>query len=347
MKSTARLLATLITIGILIVVWAFWQLFWSSPDKGAETIALNIEEGSSLVIVADQLKEQDVIQSKTLFRTYAKWKDLDTEIRAGEFNLKPGMSVVGVLEVLTVLQAEQENTLTFLEGWSLREVGYYLENEGVAQAEELHESVGFPASAGQAETEFVGSLRNEYALLVSKPTDAPLEGYLFPDTYRFFIDATVEDMVRTMLDNLELKLTDELLAEIDRQGKTVHEILVMASIIEREVRGTDERKIVSDLFWRRLNAGMPLQADSTVNYVTGKDTPAISFEDRDIDNIYNTYQYPGLPPAPIANPGLDSIEAAVYPTANNWWYFLTDNEGNVHYASTNEQHAANKATYLR
>jgi len=347
MKSIARLLATLITIGILVLIWGFWQLYWASPDKDAEVTAITIEEGSSLVVVADSLKETDVINSKTIFRTYAAWKGLDTEIRAGKFNMKPGMSVVDVLEVLTVIQAEQENTLTFLEGWSLREVGYYLETEGVAQAEELHELVGFPASAGQAETEFVSSLRGEYDLLASKPTNVPLEGYLFPDTYRFYIDATVEDMVRDMLDNLEAKLSNEMLSGINKQGKSIHDVMVMASIIEREVRDTEDRRKVSDLFWRRLSIGMPLQADSTVNYVTGKDTPAISFEDRDIDNIYNTYQYPGLPPAPIANPSLDSIEAAIYPVANNWLYFLTDNEGNVHYASTNEQHAANKAIYLR
>lgn len=346
MKSTPRLLATLITIGILIVVWGFWQVYWASPNKSSTAIPITIEPGSSLKIVADELQDQKIISSKTLFRTYAKWKDLDTEIRAGEFNLTPGMSVVDVLEILTGLQAEQENTLTFLEGWSLREVGSYLANEGVAEVEELQKLVGFSVSAGTDETEFVSSLRDEYELLASKPTDVPLEGYLFPDTYRFFVDATLEDMVRTMLDNLEFKLTDEMLAEIERQGKSVHDILVMASIIEREVRGTEDRKMVSDLFWRRLNAGMPLQADSTVNYVTGKDTPAISIEDRDLDNIYNTYQYPGLPPAPICNPGLDAIAAAIYPTANNWWYFLTDNEGNVHYASTNEQHVQNKANYL-
>ncbi|MBU1906680.1 endolytic transglycosylase MltG [Patescibacteria group bacterium] len=347
MKSTARLLATLITIGLLLLIWGVWQVYWSSPAKDAETIAVTIEEGSSLKLVSDDLKEQKIINSKTLFRAYAKWKDLDTEIRAGEFYLQPGMSVVDALETLTVLQAEPENTLTFLEGWSLRDYGYYLENQGLFQAEELHESVGFPVSAGQSETEFVSSLRDEYELLASKPTDVPLEGYLFPDTYRFFTDATLEDMVRKMLDNLELKLTDEMLAEIERQGRTVHEVLTLASIVEREARGNEDQAIVADIFWRRLEVGQALQACSTVNYVTGKSDPAVTYEDQAIDSPYNTYLYRGLPPGPIANPGLGAIEATIYPTANNYWYFLTDNDGNMHYSSTYDEHLSNKATYLR
>jgi len=127
----------------------------------------------------------------------------------------------------------------------------------------------------------------------------------------------------------------------------MHEMLTMASIIEREVRGDVDRKMISDLFWRRLDIGMALQADSTVNYVTGGKNPSISFVDRDIDSPYNTYKYRGLPPGPISNPSLSSIEAAIYPEQNNYFFFLTDPAGKVYYGRTLGEQGANRALYLR
>lgn len=321
------------------------QVYWRDHDPGAEPVLINVENGSGLGQVAEDLKEAGVIDSIILFKAYAKWQGLDTAIQAGEFVLYPSMSIVNALDILTRAE-EEERSLTFLEGWSVREVGFHLENQGIEQAEGLWELAGFPAQVTR-ETDFVTRLREEYDFLESKPTDVGLEGYLFPDTYRVFVDATVEDIVIKMLNNFDTKLTDELRDEIANQGKTIHEVITMASIIEREVRGEEDRKMVSDIFWKRYEIGMALQADSTVNYVTGKDTPAISFEDRDIDDPFNTYQYPGLPPGPISNPSLESIEATIYPTTNDYWYFLTDPEGTVYYASTNDEHAANKAMYLR
>ncbi len=321
------------------------QVYWRSYDSETEPVLINVESGSSLTQVAQILKEAEVIDSVFLFKAYAKWQGLDASIQAGEFVLYPGMSITGALDSLTRAE-DKERSLTFLEGWSMREMGFYLENQGIEQAEGLWETVGFPAQVA-SETEFVAGLRDQYDFLKSKPTNVGLEGYLFPDTYRFFTDATVDQIVMKMLANFDIKLTEELRTEIYQQGKTIHEVITMASIIEREVRGEEDRKMVSDIFWKRYEVGMALQADSTVNYVTGKDTPAISFEDRDIDDPYNTYQYPGLPPGPISNPSLEAIEAAVYPTDNDYWYFLTDPEGTVYYASTNDEHATNKALYLR
>ena len=143
------------------------------------------------------------------------------------------------------------------------------------------------------------------------------------------------------------KLTAELRAEIKRQGKTIHEILTLASIIEKEVSSDKDRKLVADIFYKRLDAGVALQADSAVNYVTGKSTPRASAQDLAKESPYNTYRYRGLPPGPIASPGLSAILAAVYPTANPYWYFLTTPAGQAIYSKTFEEHVANKAKYLR
>jgi len=341
-----------IKLTLLIVIIAFVayvaigsQVYWREYDETAEPIVFVVEGGSSLGQVAENLKEADVIDSVFFFKAYAKWQGLSASVQAGEFVLYPGMSIEDTLASLTRAE-EAERSVTILEGWSVREIDGYLVEQGISEQWELYELTGGPAEVA-GEAKYVTTLRDEYAFLESKPTEVGLDGYLFPDTYRIFIDATLDEIVHKMLDNFNVKLTEELRTEIARQGKTIHEIITMASIIEREVRGEEDRKLVSDIFWKRYNVGMPLQADSTVNYVTGKDTPAISFEDRDIDDLYNTYQYPGLPPGPIANPSLEAIEAAIYPISNDHWYFLTDQDGNVHYASTNDEHANNKALYLR
>ncbi len=162
------------------------------------------------------------------------------------------------------------------------------------------------------------------------------EGYLFPDTYRIFESARAVEIVEKMRANFDRRV-----------GTITSDDLILASIVEREVAGDEDRRMVADIFRRRLEIGWALQADATVNYVTGKNTPAISAEDRDLDSPYNTYKYRGLPPGPISNPGLSAINAVRNPTPNEFWYFLTDTAGNVHYAETLDEHNENKARYLR
>ena len=150
-----------------------------------------------------------------------------------------------------------------------------------------------------------------------------------------------------MLENFETKLTPDLRAEIARRGLTVFDAVRMASVIEAEVRSDDDRAMVSDIFWRRVAAGRGLEADSTVNYCTGKSQAAVDYKALSVDCPWNTYKYKGLPAGPIGNPGLSSLRAAVFPKANPYWYFLTDADGNVHYAKTLDEQVANKRKYLK
>ncbi len=136
-------------------------------------------------------------------------------------------------------------------------------------------------------------------------------------------------------------------AEIARQNKKIHEIITMASLIEAEARNDADRRMVSDVLWRRLAIGMGLQLDSTVNYLTGNDKPAVSFDETQINSLYNTYKYRGLPPGPINNPSLSSILAAVYPEKNEYWFFLADKEGTIHFSKTLEEHNNFKYQYLK
>jgi UPF0755 protein len=173
-----------------------------------------------------------------------------------------------------------------------------------------------------------------------------LEGYLFPDTYYFPIDVSGEEVVKIMRENFEKKISPYKKG-IEKSGKTIQEIVIMASLIEKEVKTKKEKKLVSGILWKRLKNGIPLQVDATITYITGKKTTKIPLEDLQIDSPYNTYKYKGLPPAPICNPGLESILAALYPEESDYWYYLSTPEGKTLFFKTLEEHNLAKAKYLK
>jgi UPF0755 protein len=173
-----------------------------------------------------------------------------------------------------------------------------------------------------------------------------LEGYLFPDTYYFPIGVSGEEIVRTMRKNFEKKISPYK-KEIEKSGRSLQEIITMASLLEKEVKTKEEKEIASGILWKRLKAGIPLQVDATINYITGKKTTKISFEDLQIDSPYNTYKYKGLPPTPICNPGLESILAALYPKESEYWYYLSTPEGKTLFFKTLEEHNLAKEKYLK
>lgn len=243
--------------------------------------------------------------------------------------------------------AVEEITLTFIEGWNLRDIGHALEEAGLAPSEDLFAVTGVPAKQNRRVHEERERLEDDFPFLKEIPVGVSLEGYLFPDTYRLYTHATAADVVRKMLQNFDDKFTPALRAEAARRERSIFEIITMASIVEREARTREDRRLVADVLWRRAAVGMPLQVDASVNYVTGKNVPSISLDDKKVDSLYNTYKYAGLPRGPIANPSLEAIEAAIYPQVNNSWYFLSTPHGEMKYAKTLREHETQKEQYLR
>lgn len=174
---------------------------------------------------------------------------------------------------------------------------------------------------------------------------AEYEGYLFPDTYHFSERATPEAVLIMMLENFDKQFAP-LEGELALSGHSKNEIVAMASIIEKEAWDSDVRRMISGILWKRIEEGIPLQVDAAFNYVNGKNTYQLSYGDLRIDSPYNTYRYRGLPPTAIANPGLDSIEAALRPTPSPYFYYLSDREGNTYYAEDFDGHKANKRKHL-
>lgn len=340
-----RILFLIIVIIFLSVVTGYlsWRVFWVKPIPEAAATQFEIQEGQNLSEIIQSLNSRGLLENPRLFKWYVSWKNLDTKIQSGVFELKPNLSIRNLVKILTNAEAA-EMKLTFIEGQNLRDYGHYLEYNGLFMAEELHELVGFPAVDYRwtKEMPVPKDFSNQLDFLKDKPKYVSLEGYLFPDTYRFKKSANLEEIVEKLLENFGRKLTPALCSEISRQGKSIFEVVTMASLIEAEAREEQDRRLVSDILWRRLAIGMPLQVDSSVNYVTGEKKPAISSAEQKIDSLYNTYKYPGLPLGPINNPSLSAILAAIYPEKNDDWFFLADKEGKIHYAKDLKGHSENR-----
>jgi len=172
-----------------------------------------------------------------------------------------------------------------------------------------------------------------------------LEGYLFPDTYYFPVGFNSEEVIKIMKENFEKKIAPYK-NEIEKSGKTLHEIVIMASILEKEAKSKEDKEIISGILWKRLKAGIPLQVDSTLTYITGKTSKELTADDLEIPSPYNTYKYKGLPPTPICNPGLESILAALYPKESEYWYYFSTSEGRVIFSKTLLEHNLAKEKYL-
>ncbi len=311
-------------IVIVVLVGAsslFWFRYTINAPSGNDVTPRRfvIASGEGVNAISRNLKTAGFIRNSFVFETYLWWKGIEGRLIAGEYDLNPSFSIRDLTKVLVAGETvSRERDITILEGWTRKDIAEYLGKEGVVKAKDFLN------------------------------TTKELEGYLFPDTYRIFKDATVEEIVVKMRANFERKVTSAMRADIKKQKKTLDEILTMASILEREVRTPEEMALASDLFWRRLAIGMPLQSDATVNFVTGEKRPSPLYKDLEVDSPYNTYKYRGLPPGPIGNPGLSAITAAIYPKKNDYWFFLTtEDDGRAIFGKTLEEHNVNRRKYLK
>lgn len=238
---------------------------------------------------------------------------------------------------LQELSVRKENKVTIIEGWRLKDIAADLSKEGIVS------EADFLSAAD------IGNWRGRYEFL-NDPKIKSLEGFLYPDTYNFFADATASDIIKKLLDEFDYKVTDQMRADLKSQKRSLYDSVILASILEREISNKpaydSERDIVSGIFLNRLRIGMGLQSDATVNYITGKTSTRPSLSDLAIDSPYNTYKYRGLPPGPINNPSLSSIKSAIYPQVSNYFYFLTDKSGQAYFAKTYAEHQANIGKYL-
>jgi len=298
---------TLIVAVILLSVFFVYQGIYYPIEPGSdETVMFLVKKGQGAKEISINLKKQGLIRYSSLFGIYTLIEDKAEELKAGEYELSPSMNVPEIVNKLASGDRIKK-IITIIEGWTVKDIANYL------KVEELN---------------------------------SDLEGYLFPDTYEISPEHGIEEIVEKMLANFDKKLTLELREEIASQEKTIHEIVIMASLIEKEVRTFEDKKIISGILWRRIESNIPLQVDATITYITGRKSTEILKEEVEIDSPYNTYKYKGLPFGPICNPGMDSILAAIYPETSEYWFYLSTPEGETIFSKTLKQHSEAREKYL-
>lgn len=323
-----------IIIGIIFVVLlVYGYKFYSSSinyalnPSGTNRVVIDIHQGDNADDVANELYKKGLIKSTSIFNMYLKQNNLASSLKAGRIVLQENYNLKEIVETIVEGKSE-EFPVTFLEGWTLEQMVDHLAENGLTTKEE------FLMCIATCEFDF------------NYIPETYLEGYLYPDTYFVNIDSYSDEvMIQRMINTLGTRL-NEYWSDVNSNDKSFEEIMIMASIIEREERDPRERPTVAGILWNRYDIGMGLGADATVLYALGRTSGGLTYDDLQVDSPYNTRKYAGLPPTPICNPSISSILAALYPEDTNYFYYLHDSSGEVHYATTLEGHNINKANYL-
>jgi len=304
-----------------------WLALTPAPALEAGPLVIEIPAHEGLVHIADRLAQAGVIRSRPAFLGLVVVSGNMRRLKAGEYEIPRDASMLDVLDLLESGRVRQHVVL-HPEGATLSELARVLETERLATADDV-----VKAATGE---------KLRHALGVEGPS---LEGYLFPDTYQFVHGMSVDEMLTRMVQRMRAKLTPEVQARAKERGLSVHQLLTLASIIEREAVDPSEQKLISAVFWNRLRLDMPLQADPTVQYAMAKERRALTRADLASDHPYNTYVHRGLPPGPIASPGVGAIEAALDPAPVKYLYFVARDDRRHSFSTTVAEHNAAVARY--
>ncbi|GAP63386.1 UPF0755 protein [Ardenticatena maritima] len=307
------------------------------------TVVFTIEPGETALTIAQRLEDEGLITDATLFRRLLVYRGADQKLAAGTYQLRRNMTMDELIQALQQGRVE-EVLVTIPEGWRREQIAELLEAKGLVSAGEY-----------LAATASVEPYRATFDFLADAPPDAPLEGFLFPDTYRVIPDeTTAQSFVEMQLRTFGQRLSPELRAAIAEKGMTIYEAVTLASIVEREAVVDEERPLIASVFENRWRDGTLLNADPTVQYALGYQeetqtwwkTP-LYLDDLEIDSPYNTYKYPGLPPTPICNPGLAALRAVATAPQTDYYYFVARGDGTHVFAKTLEEHQQNVEQYRR
>lgn len=329
-----KIFLALISILILLLGGLFYFRNNVYYSRGMETrvVIFEIKKGEGTEKIVSGLAEKNIISGKIYFYYYLYANRLLNKIMPGSYMLNGNLNIPEIAHIITNPEA-QAIKITFPEGLTNRDMAEILKDNNFDSEEFLRLANNIPEN-----------FRTRYAFLSGAKIKS-LEGYLFPDTYFFKKEITAENILRKMLDNFEEKIDERILSEIKNKNKKLEEVIILASIVEKEVPAAGDMKIAAGIFENRLAIDMPLQSDATLSYILDDKIDSHTIEQTKIISPYNTYINKGLPPGPIANPGMNAILSTIYPQKTDYMYFLTtkaDGENKTYYAKTFEEHIANK-----
>ena len=317
-------------MGALVILMLGAYLAWFAPEsyRAEDKILFTVERGETAADIIANLSAQEFIRSP--FGARIAFALTGTRaIQPGTYNVSPRMDVWQIAYIIARNRTATVKT-TIPEGYTIQQIGALLAKQDIVGADDFRLVVSnFPP---------------DFDWLVGR-SDNSLEGYLFPDTSNLNRGTPARELVLTVLDNFRSRIAT-VDAQVESSKYTLHQILTLASLVEKEARTDEDRKLIAGVLINRLNKGMRLDVDATVRYITGNWTDPITNADLNINSPYNTRKVTGLPPGPICNPGLAAIKAVLSPTSSGYLYYLHGPDGNTYYAKTLGQHNANKAEYL-
>jgi len=295
-----------------------WLVLTPSAAVRQGPLMVTIPPHEGLLGIADRLARAQVIRSRPAFVVAALVRGVPRSLKAGEIPRD-----ATTLDIVVLLESGRvrQHAILHPEGATVAELARALEAENLASADAV--------ARAAMDRKFLDANGIEAA---------SVEGYLFPDTYQFVRGMTPEEILGKMAQRMRAKLAPEIHGRARELGLSMHQLLTLASIIEREAIVKDEQRLIAAVFWNRMKIGMPLQADPTVQYAVAKERRALSRADLAVDHPYNTYVRPGLPPGPIASPGLDAIHAALEPAPVKYLYFVARDDRRHHFSTTMQEH---------
>ena len=325
MDLKAKSILLPIFAGIIIFIWMTAGFFYHqatiSVGENTQTIILSIPPGATLKKISTDLKGLSLIRNASAFRLLANIRQKQTHIQVGEYELNQSMLPMDILKAITSGKTVL-HPITIPEGYRISEI-----------AELLTKTISINKEI------FIKESRNKDLLNKLNITSKSLEGYLFPETYHFSKHTAEKKIIQTMLSTFQQQMkTKNIQDQIQSSDMSLHEIITLASLIEKETGMNGERKHISSVFHNRLKRKMRLQTDPTVIYAIENFDGNIRKKDLDIDSPYNTYRYKGLPPGPIASPGIKSIVAALNPIKTNHLYFVSKKDGSHQFSSSLKEH---------
>lgn len=316
---------------------SFFAYFGNAPvdRKNQESIGVDVDSGTGVKKIASILHEKGLIRSEWGFVVRTYMLGAKDKLKAGQYNFSKKESGVEIVKRMIAGDIlPRDNKVTIPEGLTLKEIAQRFEQAEIVSASD------FMASA-KAE-----KFRAKYDFLADVP-DSSLEGYLFPDTYKFFKNTPVDEVIDRMLQRFDEQFKIAAQATPGLKTHKLHEIVTMASIIEREVKTPEDRRIVSGILWSRIEHGVAIAADATTRYALNNWGKPLTVNDLKNDSPYNTRNHAGLPPGPIGNPGLDTLKAAMDPKETDYFYYLSASDGKTIFSKTLDEHNANVQKYLR
>jgi UPF0755 protein len=318
----------------------------SRPNDIGKVFSIKISEDDTPDEVAKLLEDNGLINSKTYFT--GRMKVVSSELEPGSYRITKGMTVGEIIDTITGNATSSGDSgssggsssdttalsITVIEGWRTEQIADELVNLGWNGTFDdfMQAAQNYPS--------------DNYAFLADRPDGSSLEGYLFPDTYNFTPDSSADEIIESMLNNFDAKITQDMRDRAGEMGLSMYQVLTFASLVEREAAVSEERPIIADIYEKRYTEGWRLEADPTVQYALGTHEdwwPELTGEDLYDDSPYNTYQVDGLPPGPIANPGYASIRAVLFPSDSPYYYFYAkkDNSGYHLFATTSDEQQQN------